>query len=525
MVNENNSKETQLLGYSLTPHQDALVNYLLPAVAACLLYKFIIAGDICVIFRHYKDGDPIWASLTLFFMYLPALGSYILIISDWDYWPEPDKGMTNENLGWCFKKTVGHLFFPIWSIWRFAERIFWSIEAVRSKDEESINSAISTVKEPRLIEFYVFLQAYLHSLPQVLLQLHILMRHNSDIAKESKDSQVACIIFNLFKIAITTTYYQRFKTQKLTGSQYPWLKTKKILRSSVGLPSSKEGSVVMRRPQVVSQSRSVIENTKEGLNDISRLYNIEPEVLMERRRSSDIYLEPDGPVQEQQSSLLPENQGADSNRDKKTASNRTTKRISFNNLLPARLTNRITTTSNQSSNPSFDIKRLTYVKGLEEDNLAGKLIAFLWWFTFLLSRVLAISVFYYFFPKACVWLLIFHFIVVVAALLYDVKSDDIKRDKTLFFIFIGLIYIFCIIEFKIKFKKAYVIYFSYFGLVFLENFAMCLLWYILKIETLESDYWYRYMFYITIISSFLSLSSMIFYHIITKPKSVLLPTT
>lgn len=56
---------------------------------------------------------------------------------------------------------------------------------MRSTDDTTVEANLAKATEPRLVELYVFLQAYLHSLPQVLLQLHILMRHNSDIAKES----------------------------------------------------------------------------------------------------------------------------------------------------------------------------------------------------------------------------------------------------------------------------------------------------------------------------------------------------
>lgn len=106
-----------LLGYELSPCQDAIANYLVPSICACLLYMFIIAGDVAVIFCHYKNGDPIWASLTIFFMYLPLLGSYIIIISNWELWPELE-GCGIENIKWFIVKTLEHLLFPVWSMWR-----------------------------------------------------------------------------------------------------------------------------------------------------------------------------------------------------------------------------------------------------------------------------------------------------------------------------------------------------------------------------------------------------------------------
>ncbi|XP_076266458.1 uncharacterized protein LOC143200075 [Rhynchophorus ferrugineus] len=491
MTNESDSTKTKtLLGYELSPRQDALVNYLLPSVSACLLYKFIVAADIGVIFRHYKDEDPIWASLTLSMMYLPVLGSFMIIISDIDYWPDADEGMTRENAKWFFRQTIEHLFFPCWNMWRYAERIFWSIEAVRSTEAEDISKAIAQASAPRIIELYVFLQAYLHCLPQVLLQTYILIRHNSSIAKESKDAQIFSIVLNLAKVAMTTTYYQRFKAQKLTGSQYPWLKRNKLLRSG---QTSRAPTVILRN----SQSRSVVQANRNS--NISRYYNVEPAVLTARRRSSDIYLEPES---------------------RNDASSPNTAELQINE--PGTSGTQIITVTSRNE-PDFNIKRIVQVKGLQEDDMAGKLIAFAWWFTFLLGRILAISIFAYFYMKACVWSMVGHVAVVVAILVYDVKTDNIKREKAIFFLFIGLVYVFCIIEFKIRFKKAYFIYYGFFILVFLENLAMCLIWFNLQIDYLENDYWFRYVFFITIACGLLSFSAMVFYLTVTKPKSVSIP--
>lgn len=68
---------------------------------------------------------------------------------------------------------------------RFAERIFWSIEAVRAQDEYSAKEILSIVNSPRSIELYIFLQSYVHSLPQVILQFYILIRHNTNIKHET----------------------------------------------------------------------------------------------------------------------------------------------------------------------------------------------------------------------------------------------------------------------------------------------------------------------------------------------------
>lgn len=130
----------------------------------------------------------------------------------------------------------------------------------------------------------------------------------------------------------------------------------------------------------------------------------------------------------------------------------------------------------------------------------------------------------YFFIKETIYLLCFHYVLVMLILLYDVKSGAIQRGKIIFFIFIGYVYLFCIIEFKIKFKKATSIYYGFFALVFAENLLMCLAWYISKIDYLENEFWCRYAFFIVIFGTLISFSSMVFYLIINKPEKVVVGT-
>nr|XP_023028394.1 uncharacterized protein LOC111516473 [Leptinotarsa decemlineata] len=410
-------------------------------------------------------------------------------------------------------------------MWRFAERIFWSIEAIRAKEEDYIKESLKVVAVPRSIELYVFLQSYLHSLPQVLLQLYILMRYNADMKHETEKTQIFSLVLNLAKISVTTTYFQRFKSQKLTGKQYPWYKQNKAFSQASSTPE------VVLRTSDFTQTRLVIDKRK-NTSDLEEKYELDlPRYLSERRRSSDIYLEPTTSLGRTSKILLE----TDFDSDVLTKEKIIVEGFDETDG-PPEYTSRPPTVHRKSaaveqikhfklgiSEPDFNISRVIYVKGMEDDDLAGKVIAFFWWFTFLLARVLAISVFAYFFLEKSILLLCSHFLIVIAFLIYDVKSDEVNRAKGFFFLFLGLIYIFCIIEFKIKFKKATFIYYGYFVLVFIENFTMCLIWYLGEAETIENDFWFRYVFYIVIIGSLTSLSSMIFYFIFNKPPEVVVP--
>ncbi|KAK9879719.1 hypothetical protein WA026_006779 [Henosepilachna vigintioctopunctata] len=492
-----------LLGFPLTAKQDVLYNYLIPSTGACFLYVFLLATEISLIHRHFKDGNYVWAWITLVFLYLPAFGSCAITLSSLELWPDV-KLWTKNNIVWVLIKIVQHLLFPIWSLWRFAERIFWSIEAYRSEDDDSREYAIFMATSPRTIELYIFLQAFLQSLPQVLFQLCLLMRHSHTTDKQTAYAQFLSIAFNIMKLSITVTYYQRFKTQKLAGSKYPWHKFEKyqfdpsldevtLRRKTLG--TSMIPSVYKKTKNIDSASTGIKEEAEEDL--------YEPVV---NRRSSDIYLDP-----EIRGSYLPAySSRIQSEADGPKRFSRWSRRQTYNS----------STSSNDCSEPDFNIRRILYIKGLPEDDLAGKLIAFCWWSAFLLARVLAISAFQYFYPAQVLYILVAHFLLTLALLCYDAKSNEVTRSKAVFFLFVCYIYLFCIIEFKIKFKKTYFIYFGFFSIVYLENFVMCMVWWYGNLKSIETDFWFKYCFYIIITCSICSFASMIFYFTINKPKKV-----
>ncbi|EFA03532.1 hypothetical protein TcasGA2_TC013535 [Tribolium castaneum] len=382
------------------------------------------------------------------------------------------EGCGCDNFLWWLIKTLEHLLFPIWAVWRYAERIFWSIEGMRSDDEKYISEAIETVTAPRSIELYFFFQAFLQSLPQMLLHINIVMRQTQDTNKQTTDAEILSFAFNLAKLSATVAFYHRFKTQKLAGKQYPWFKAYKK-------PGIDQVDSLLKPAPVEPQTK-----------------NIEDPVISESRRSSGSYMEPStGPLND-----LKEVPGT----------------LRETSVIDGPLRKLY----QETSEPDFNVKRVAEIKGLPEDDLAGKLVAFCWWSCFLLVRILAISAFFFFYPDATIWLLFAHFLIVIAFLIYDVKSDEVKRAKALFFVFIGLIYIFCIIEFKIKFKKTKFMYYGYFSLVFLQNFAMCLVWWTHNVEDMESDFWFRYIFYIVVVGSIISVMSMILYLNINKPEKI-----
>ncbi|KRT86406.1 hypothetical protein AMK59_160, partial [Oryctes borbonicus] len=485
-------------------------NYLIPSVIGCLLFILQTAADIGVVYSHFRENNPIWASLTISFLYCPVLGCLIWCTTSLELWPQID-GMGFENINWLLLKILQHVLFPVWGVWRYAEKIFWSIEALRNEDEEAREEALENVTAPRIIEFYFFLQAFLQSLPQILLQVHILMRYTLDMKLETVQAQTMSVVMNLIKVSIVTTLYQRFKTQKIGGKDYPWYKSEKY---DIGRDSSVDvvDSVATRFRAGAPQRRrkrttGIIYATRENAKRLKREYESRNNTplpmytrsLSQRRPSSDLYMLPTGIVDQDEVDAV------------------------FLNRETSVLDGPPRRVYKGADIDETDFPRLLReIKGLPEDDIVGKLIAFFWWFCFFIARILALVSFAYFYPGQIIWLVLVHFIICEAFLIYDVKTYVVKRHKAVFYIFVGLIYIFCIIEFMKKFKKTTFIYYGFFALVYVENFVTCLIWWFSNLESdeIQSDWWFRFIFISVIICTLFSLSSMIFYILINKPKKV-----
>ncbi|GLV38808.1 uncharacterized protein CBL_05807 [Carabus blaptoides fortunei] len=266
-------------------------------------------------------------------------------------------------------------------------------------------------------------------------------------------------------MAMTTMSYQRFKSQKIAGRQYPWIKRQEQTKETCRRIDS--------MPAVINQTlEPAIKRVSECETE-----NSEPEAdrhVNSSRRSSGLSV---------------------------TSSEYERRR------------------TEPADEPDFFIpKRILSIRGLTQDDAAGKLVAFFWWLCFILPRMLALSAFAYFYPKDIWYICGAHYVITLAFLLYDAHTSDIPYYRALFILFTAYVYMFCLIEFKIKFKKVKLIYNGYFILVYLENFIMTFVWY--YGTEFYNDWWYKYVFYVLIGSTILSIMTMSFYMAILKPKKV-----
>lgn len=164
-------------------------------------------------------------------------------------------------------------------------------------------------------------------------------------------------------------------------------------------------------------------------------------------------------------------------------------------------------------------RRRKMVIGLEQEDFFAKTVGFLAWTFFILMRMLALSVFATLHWRETIYICLGHYVVVLACLLYEVKLHA-KMQRLLFYFFLSYVYVFVIIEFKIKFIHLRVWYGLYVGLVLTQNFLLSVWWYMVVMD-LEL-WWFDYLFKTILGSGALSLCCLLVYYLRLKPKDKVL---
>lgn len=158
-------------------------------------------------------------------------------------------------------------------------------------------------------------------------------------------------------------------------------------------------------------------------------------------------------------------------------------------------------------------KRKYSEKGLQEDDPMGKFLSFLWWFFFILARVFAISVAYEFYPVAVLAVVGVHYVAMLAYLFYYSKYYD--AIACIVNLWLGLVYVFSLIEYRIKFKYADWWTLPYYACVIAQNTALTLAWYV---NADWDGFWYTYIFYAIFVCMTLCVLSSALYYAMFKPK-------
>lgn len=162
--------------------------------------------------------------------------------------------------------------------------------------------------------------------------------------------------------------------------------------------------------------------------------------------------------------------------------------------------------------------RKKIIEGIEQEDIVAKSVAFTAWTFFLVMRMVSLSAFSVFYPLECLYLCIAHYLVMVVCLFYETRFHE-KIERTYFYLFLAYIYIFCILEFKIKFKRPRYWFVLYTTLMLLQNLAITFAWY--YFAEFES-WWFNYMFGIVILSFCYALLCFLVFYFLLKPADKIL---
>lgn len=159
--------------------------------------------------------------------------------------------------------------------------------------------------------------------------------------------------------------------------------------------------------------------------------------------------------------------------------------------------------------------RKTVVDGIESDDLVAKFISFLGWVMFLIMRMISISVFAVFYPEICAWICLAHYALMLLCLVNETRFQE-KWQRTGFYFILAYIFIFNIMEFKIKFKNIRYWYIGYFVVTMAQNIAMTIVWY--NFTVFLDSWWFEFMFLLILQSGIMSLMCLLLYFFYLKPK-------
>ncbi|EDW61796.1 uncharacterized protein [Drosophila virilis] len=158
------------------------------------------------------------------------------------------------------------------------------------------------------------------------------------------------------------------------------------------------------------------------------------------------------------------------------------------------------------------------VNGIQQDDFAGKTVAFFGWIAFITMRMLSLATFCVFYPRAFFIIVGVHYALMLAALALETRCRG-SWSRSLFYLLLGYIYIFVLLEFRVCFKSVRRWYVCYLVLILVENITMSAIWY--ANEQFES-WWFGFIWEWIVYSGILFLATIVVYYCILRPKDVTL---
>lgn len=155
------------------------------------------------------------------------------------------------------------------------------------------------------------------------------------------------------------------------------------------------------------------------------------------------------------------------------------------------------------------------MRGLEPQDATAALVHYLGWYAFFVSRLLSIAAFINLSLIAAVIVLFSHYQVMLLLLIIP-QAPTVRRG---FYIFLAFVYLFCLMEFKIRFRHVRVWHMFWALVCTVETVVFTALW--VTIDNNLHDWWKNFVVKVIFISLLLSYLCFLVYFVLLKPRETI----
>lgn len=371
--------------------------------------------------------------------------------------------------------------------------------------------------------------------------------------------QAVSLIASSLRMASTATMYRRFEREKLCGRQYPWgnrvenqnvnVDKENVETTNNNDQSTANNESIMQRQSLVSDDTH---DNREKVN--SDLIEFSPRNSEIQEPFYDDYLDSDTDSDQSLEDFAPVNRNENYDSDDeyvrpisiidRVAPRRRDAQYTIETVdvppppaVPAPRPGSFAVwaeklVENAESIPTWlsaphrskygeiiqaepDIPRRvprSYLRGLLPQDATAALVNFLGWYSFFVARLISIAAFIDFFPFVAILILMCHYQVMLLFLIVP-QASTVKRA---FYVFLAFVYLFCLMEFKIRFRHVRVWHVFWIIVCTAEIVIFISLW--ATIDNNLHSWWRGFVVTVTIVSMLLSYMLFLVYFLMLQPR-------
>lgn len=156
----------------------------------------------------------------------------------------------------------------------------------------------------------------------------------------------------------------------------------------------------------------------------------------------------------------------------------------------------------------------SYIRGLEPQDATAALVQFLGWYSFFVARLLSIAAFINCVPVVAIVVLFSHYQVMLLLLIVP-QASTVRRA---FYMFLAFIFLFCLMEFKIRFRHVRVWHVFWILVCTVETIVFTGLW---SVMGNLNGWWTLFIVKIILGSLLLSYMCFVVYFVLLKPRETI----